>query len=589
MTDKFIQIAVITNNPERAEVIDTTSRRLGWQVDANSGHLQPLRWLLNQAVEIALIDIEIPNAVQLIADISKYMPDLPLLALVEQERLVDLQPAILAGAQDFVALPLNSDHYKAVIERALRVGERELPDEQSVEVSSTYEAFEEEGMTLEDTRAEAEIEATPESSVLFDDMLEQNEANTHESMVEPEVFITHESFSTEERYLHPSVGAAVEPVESVNTIPLAASMPSEQDLLIEERAAAAVPPLGNTVPPLGNTVPNDYLESLTGNGSNGHRLPKSVVNAALSNGSVHSDGASSSTALVKVGDYMNGNGHRPIPSAMPPSSNSSFQTNKRIVAVVGLRGGVGRSTIAANLALAVEKPSSGSVALVEAHHNLSHLSLMLHLHPRNTIAGLAEAKSLDLDIVQGHLQSHGSGINVLAAPSHLDDLVELSGDQWATTLGMISELSPIMIIDTGSTVDSALLETLVLATDIIVVMNPEIASLRATTAMVNSLYTESEVQGKVHVVLNRSGVGGGLDEGTIRKQLGHELAATLPDDPGLATYAMNRGVPFVHSHARSLLTKRMKALANKVVLGESVKEDTKRTARSFLPFLGTFG
>lgn len=211
---------------------------------------------------------------------------------------------------------------------------------------------------------------------------------------------------------------------------------------------------------------------------------------------------------------------------------------------------------------------------------------MLHLHPRNTIAGLAEAKSLDLDIVQGHLQSHGSGINVLAAPSHLDDLVELSSDQWATTLGLISELSPIMIIDTGSTVDTALLETLVLATDIIVVMNPEIASLRATTAMVNSLYTESEVQGKVHVVLNRSGVGGGLDEGTIRKQLGHELAATLPDDPGLATYAMNRGVPFVHSHARSLLTKRMKALADKVLLGESVKEDTKRSARSFLPFLG---
>jgi MinD-like ATPase involved in chromosome partitioning or flagellar assembly len=65
-------------------------------------------------------------------------------------------------------------------------------------------------------------------------------------------------------------------------------------------------------------------------------------------------------------------------------------------------------------------------------------------------------------------------------------------------------------------------------------------------------------------VLNRAGVRGGVDEAACAKQLGEPIAAALPDDPALATFALNRGVPFVLSHPRSILSRKMLELTEKV-------------------------
>lgn len=425
MSQNSIEVAVVTVDPGRVEMIDHVVVPLGWQLTSCVGEQQPLNWLLSQRSDVILIDLDVEHAATLFVELKRIKPQVPVLALAMPERLVDLQSALLAGARDFIAFPINPQHFTTVIERAVNS----------------------------------------------------------------------------------------EPVEH----------------------------------PI-------HRAGTTGDG-------------ALQSPAYNGQASMSSSQLSE----MHMSTARPAP--------------RRLIAVVGLRGGVGRSTIATNLAVAIQQRDIGNVTLVEAHHSLSHLALMLHLHPRNTLAGLNDDVKVDADIVEGHLQTHGSGISVLAAPAHLDDLVELSGDRWHEVLKLVKQISPIVIVDTAAATDVALLETLVVADNILVVLNPDIASLRSATALIKNLYNEPDVSGTIEVVLNRAGVGGGLDESTIRKQLGHELAISLPDDTGLATYAMNRGIPFVTSHARSLLTKRIFSLADKLVGPATSKNESTKSVRALLPFI----
>jgi pilus assembly protein CpaE len=130
---------------------------------------------------------------------------------------------------------------------------------------------------------------------------------------------------------------------------------------------------------------------------------------------------------------------------------------------------------------------------------------------------------------------------------------------------------------------------LIHADEIVVVLNPDLVSLRNAAALLKLIATSDDVRGRTHVVLNRAGLGGGLDEATIRKQLGQELAAVLPEDPSLATYALNRGVPFIVSHPRALLSRRIEGLLDQLSIEQSKEQPQGQPKIGALPTLALPG
>ncbi len=261
----------------------------------------------------------------------------------------------------------------------------------------------------------------------------------------------------------------------------------------------------------------------------------------------------------------------------------------RIVSLAGLKGGVGRSTLAADLSVALRQAINGDVIVVEAHSGLSDLSLMLNLLPHHTISSLLDEDSIDQDIVRGLLYEHSSGVRVLAAPSEANDLVELSLETWRQTLEILSGLAPYVFIDTAAVADGLLSEVLTMSDDVLVITGPDVASLRSAVVLLNSLDTEPNVHARSHVVLNRAGVRGGVSEKASREQLGQEIASILPDDPSLATFALNRGVPFVLSHPRSILTREVLKLTEQLFNVDAqgrMKESNGGRQGLRLPFVG---
>ncbi|MCX6045373.1 MAG: AAA family ATPase [Chloroflexi bacterium] len=275
-------------------------------------------------------------------------------------------------------------------------------------------------------------------------------------------------------------------------------------------------------------------------------------------------GAADFVAFPIENDHFTAAVQRAVNTRSGTASRATSVPRSRMIAVTGLRGGVGRSTIAANLAVAIQQRTKRDVVLAEAHHGLGHLSLMLNLHPRYTIANLAEDVNVDRDIVQAYLQPHTSGIRLLAAPTELAQVAELSTETWHNTLNLLTDLAPHVVVDTAANTDDILSEVLSRADDIVVVASPDIPSLRGAQSLLATLHAETAIRARIHVVLNRAGVRGGLDANVIQKQLREKSFIAIPEDTPLATYALNRGVPFVVSHPRAVISRRINTLVDQV-------------------------
>ena len=278
-----------------------------------------------------------------------------------------------------------------------------------------------------------------------------------------------------------------------------------------------------------------------------------------------------------------------MPAVLRAVQNASAQAGGprrgRIVTLAGLKGGVGRTTLAANLAIALRQSVDEDVILVEAHNGLSDLSLMINLLPHHTVSNLADEVTIDHDLVQGLLYEHSSRIKVLAAPAEAADLVELPLETWRHTLEILGELAPYVVVDTAAVADGLLAEVLSLSDDVLIVTGPDLASLRSAVVLLNSLDDEPNVHARAHVVLNRAGVRGGVTERASRDQVGQPLAAILPDDPALATFALNRGVPYVLSHQRSILTRETLRLMQHLFAVPGAQQENQGGGRSRMPLL----
>ena len=385
---KQIRIAFVTSESYRFEVLEEIAVESDWELFEPDG--PPDEWLIEQEPSLIVVDLDVPQAVATLTELSISAPNVPLLALTTPQHLADLQDALMAGAKAFIPFPVTKPQFIAAVVRLLY--ESEMPS------------------------------------------------------------------------------AAPAPVPATVAQPM---------------------------------VP------------------------------------------------------QPMPSPQMPSQ-------PRIIAVAGLKGGLGRSVVSANLAAALQLQGNGDVILVESHTGLSDLSLMLSLHPMRTIAHLYEEPEIDLDIVKGNLCEHESGLRLLAAPTRLEDLVELPPETWPHLLSLLTQIAPTVVVDTGSIADATLSEILTVADEIIVLTKAHTVSLNATWPLLQTLRNGSDVHGRVHLVLNRADVQGAVSKSTVSKHLQQSIDIELLDDVPLVVYSINRGVPFVLDKPRAMLSRRFFDLADHI-------------------------
>lgn len=233
-----------------------------------------------------------------------------------------------------------------------------------------------------------------------------------------------------------------------------------------------------------------------------------------------------------------------------------------LIAVLSPKGGVGTTTVAVNLAVALRHVTGHEVALVDFDLQGGDVAVMLNLWPQHTLHDIAlRHNAIDHSVLDQVLVAHGSGINVLLAPDQPEQRLPLSGPELSAIMEALRARFGYIVVDCGSALDDAGASLISLAEHVLLVTTPEVPALKRTKHALDAYAQQGLARERIGLVLNRFPSVQGVTLGDIERHLRHPFLANLPSDGQAVTYAVNQGVPLIESHPQSWIAQSLLKLA----------------------------
>ncbi len=252
---------------------------------------------------------------------------------------------------------------------------------------------------------------------------------------------------------------------------------------------------------------------------------------------------------------------------------SGEKTLAHIIALWGPKGGVGTSTLALNLAVALRAKTQKRVTLMDASILSGTLAVMLNLVPQHTVADLLpRLDQLDAELLSSVLAPHPSGMRVLASQPWSQDGYSPQPAELERILSWLQEASDYVIVDTAPSLDPSTIAVLRLS-DPIVVLTPEMTALRNARLFL-TLGKSWQMPQELILALNRYSIKGGIQLRDVEAALQSKIDVQIPYDEPLVTYSINRGVPLVTSHPKSGVARGLYQLADAVIARAAKKKPT---------------
>jgi len=240
----------------------------------------------------------------------------------------------------------------------------------------------------------------------------------------------------------------------------------------------------------------------------------------------------------------------------------------RLYAVVGAKGGVGATTIAVNLAAALAR-SLDDALLIDLNSAAGDAAVFLGVEPRFTIAeALENTHRLDEAFLRSLVVRSRAGLDLLgSSPRIVPGSIDVG--RLRALLEFVTRYYHALVLDVPR-LDSVLLDSLDSVTNVLVVVNHELPTLRSAHRLVAALrhrYGE-----RVSVVVNRSDKASEIGLEDIEKTVGLKARHVFPNDYRQAVAAINKGQPLAestqgrlpesfHAFARELTGQRLEATA----------------------------
>ncbi len=265
------------------------------------------------------------------------------------------------------------------------------------------------------------------------------------------------------------------------------------------------------------------------------------------------------TTLKRVKELENRRQQSQVVTTSAKGGDSS--TPLRTISVFSPRGGTGVSTIAVNLAIAMQIQTGKQVLLLEGKQFFGHLDVLLNIRSRNTIADLLpHATTMDEALVHDVVVPHVSGIHVLLGPSDLQIAQGIRPDDLYNVFIGLQKIYPSIVIDAGSHLNENTVTLLDASDRILLVTNPDLASLHDASRFIQISKSLAYPSDKTLIILNREGLAGGVRTNDVEGALHNQVYAQIPDDAQNALRSLNRGIPVIMKYGRSPMSKALVGL-----------------------------
>lgn len=250
-------------------------------------------------------------------------------------------------------------------------------------------------------------------------------------------------------------------------------------------------------------------------------------------------------------------------TALPSGTTTQPTHQARMIAVHSLRGGIGASTLAVNLALGLRGLWNAPTLLLDLAMLAGQDALLLNIPLRRTwgdLAGVA-ANELDLELIHSIIVSHESGVELIAAPTTPTQAEMISTETLAAALEIIRPLYEYIVADLPHDFSEVALQALDVADVILLVMAPELSSVRAAAAALDTYTQLKYPSDKIKIVLNYTFPRYALPRDKIEAALKRPITLTLPYVPDLLVQSLNLGKPVLYHQPEERFSELIEDLA----------------------------
>lgn len=241
-----------------------------------------------------------------------------------------------------------------------------------------------------------------------------------------------------------------------------------------------------------------------------------------------------------------------------------------VIAVTSGKGGIGVSTVALNLGIALHDKAKAEVICAEICPNKGTWGLELGLADNQALNKLLEKRSedIDLNLVKQSLVRSNSGISLLlSSPTFSQNNIQNKSDQIINIVKILTEMSQILILDLGVASIDILGPVLELCNDIIIVTEAQPIPIERTRYLLQEIKSRELGRNKSLEVLvnNRTRADIQLSVAQVEQKLGFVPTIVIPPSPELAYQAVTRSQPLIQVQPDNLVTKQYLRFAEHVL------------------------
>ncbi len=251
-----------------------------------------------------------------------------------------------------------------------------------------------------------------------------------------------------------------------------------------------------------------------------------------------------------------------------------------VITIFGAKGGIGKTTIATNLATALVRMTNSNVVLVDMDTRFGDVAIMMDVAVEHSIADLGRrVDELDRETIKDALTSHHTGVSILPAPLHPTEWRNLTPDHITKIVNLLAQGHDYVVIDTPGTFNEIIAATLELGDIILLMTSMDIASIKDTALALEMLRAADVSEDKVKLIINHSTSSNSLREEDVERVLEYDVTWRIPHDYHVAS-SNQLGIPIVIAKPYARVSRAVTEMAHAL-------SGTPRESKGFLErFLG---
>lgn len=259
------------------------------------------------------------------------------------------------------------------------------------------------------------------------------------------------------------------------------------------------------------------------------------------------------------------------------TSKTQEKIKTDIITVFSTKGGVGKTTLACNIAVSIARETGCKVALLDLDLQFGNIGIFLNIPVKNTIVDLVkETNEINSKILDDYMICHYSGVNILLSPTKPEYAEFITAAHIEKIIESLKENYHYVIIDTSSNLNEVTLTALDLADKILFVTGLDLPSIKNTKEGLEVMESLHYSKDKLKIVINKDNEQFGIKVKDFEDTVRYPVWASVPEDQQTVITSINKGFPFVLTRSETKVAKSVLEIVQKLTQNIKKKEDAKK-------------